>query len=896
MKFPSIVICHMDADTEKANAIRESLAKQGCRFFLINEFYDEELAKRIKEFDVDLLIAIWTKNIGNDNSIVFNTILAKKYKCKPVIIIYDDFELNPALSSYAIISYSNNDTFYDSLKLEIGLEDNGVKVQISKNKLDCLRAYQDKVKAEMGLLKVLGDEFNRPIEEIYLPLYISQNENQNPIPAENLLAFNQKSFIILGNPGTGKTTLLKYIAYKSFDRRPILFPVYIKITEFLKSGYEFYDFIIATINGKVGRNCTETIRNNEEFCNENAIVLLDGLDENSVNDLEIFYKLLRNFRISYPNCKIIITTRFNGYDNKQFKGYKEFYIEQLRRIDIEKYVYSVCDGDKQRQIFQIFNSDSRLFELAKVPFLLAMICALPDPIGNKATQRSQLYKNCTKYLLRTIDWDEGRPNITDEISLILENALKLIALRFFKLDRQGSFNEEELIFSIRNLKSNSQNLSPNEILAKICDNSGLLQRSGTSLEFIHRSIWEYYVALGMLELEDSYHELFERSTISAWEEPIRLYTGLASERILQEVLSGIWKRNKGLALRCMTEVQKFPDQILESLIKKLNKSERILLITKLKEDIDEIQSILDKKRLITDTLSVLLKVEKDCQVIYSAIEVLENFTFLFKGKISTSECEDLIINKLDLKNADKRREQYLMDKNLYFDFVCVPDSYFMMGTNSIERTINEKPEHPVRLNSYCISKYPITNRLYYDNFPFSVDRRDGYSNRDSQPVVHVNWYEAYIFARWLNCDLPTEAEWENACISYGNDSKLFMNKNNIPEYAWYIENVPTQSAQDVGLKKPNSLGIYDMLGNVREWCKDWFASNYYNECLINGETLNPQGAHTGISKSIRGGCWDWNVSNLFPTYRNMNTPDNIYFVNGFRVVYRNKIVDKLSNL
>lgn len=201
--------------------------------------------------------------------------------------------------------------------------------------------------------------------------------------------------------------------------------------------------------------------------------------------------------------------------------------------------------------------------------------------------------------------------------------------------------------------------------------------------------------------------------------------------------------------------------------------------------------------------------------------------------------------------------------------------------------MREYSAHKVQLNQFYMSKNLITNKMYYDEFPFfDLYRKNNktYSTEPDQPVNNINWYEAYIFARWIGCDLPTESEWEYCCRSEGIDDELFRNSNNISQYGWYGINSNNQT-HPVGLKKANSFGFCDMLGNLREWCLDWHRDDYYKECVHDGIINNPKGPVNGESKVLRGGCFDWAITNLRPTYRNFNRPNVNFFGNGFRVVF-----------
>ena len=137
-------------------------------------------------------------------------------------------------------------------------------------------------------------------------------------------------------------------------------------------------------------------------------------------------------------------------------------------------------------------------------------------------------------------------------------------------------------------------------------------------------------------------------------------------------------------------------------------------------------------------------------------------------------------------------------------------------------------------------------------------RNTGFAQADSHPVVNVSWNDAMEFCTWLGnkegkrCRLPTEAEWEYACragtqtaFSFGDDA------GQLGDYAWYFENSDSK-ARKVGQKKPNPWGLYDMHGNVAEWCNDVYAADYY----ARSPTRNPPGPDDGEKYVLRGGAWN----------------------------------------
>jgi formylglycine-generating enzyme required for sulfatase activity len=182
--------------------------------------------------------------------------------------------------------------------------------------------------------------------------------------------------------------------------------------------------------------------------------------------------------------------------------------------------------------------------------------------------------------------------------------------------------------------------------------------------------------------------------------------------------------------------------------------------------------------------------------------------------------------------------------------VLIPAGDFNMGSNTYG---DEQPVHVVRLDAYYIDKYEVTFDQY-DAFCDATGRvkpDDSGWSRGTRPVVNIDWNDAKAYCEWAGKRLPTEAEWERACragtdtaYSFGDDAGL------VGSYAWYGSNSGSMT-HPVGEKLPNAFGLYDMHGNVWEWCADWYGSGYYAVSPAN----NPQGPASGTYRVLRGGSW-----------------------------------------
>ena len=193
---------------------------------------------------------------------------------------------------------------------------------------------------------------------------------------------------------------------------------------------------------------------------------------------------------------------------------------------------------------------------------------------------------------------------------------------------------------------------------------------------------------------------------------------------------------------------------------------------------------------------------------------------------------------------------------------------------------NEKPAHRVYVDAFYLGKYEVTQREWMAVMGTNPSQFKG----DNLPVESVNWDEVREYLKKLSqltgkkFRLPTEAEWEYACRAGSNTIYYFGNDiNDIERYAWYYSN-SNQRTHPAGQKEPNSWGLYDMYGNVCEWCSDWYEENFYSIAPIN----NPKGPIFSHARTVRGGYWRVNKEDLYSAGRNSYYPSRRYNYIGFR--------------
>ncbi len=201
---------------------------------------------------------------------------------------------------------------------------------------------------------------------------------------------------------------------------------------------------------------------------------------------------------------------------------------------------------------------------------------------------------------------------------------------------------------------------------------------------------------------------------------------------------------------------------------------------------------------------------------------------------------------------------------------------------------DDEMQHDVTLDGFKMSKHEVTF-AQYDAFCDATGRSkpsDEGWGRGKRPVINVSWDDAKAFADWVGARLPTEAEWEYACRAgtstpFNTGNCLSTNEANYDgnfPYQGCSSGVYQEKTKPVGSYAPNAWGLFDMHGNVCEWCADW-----YGDYPTAAQT-NPQGSSSGSDRVVRGGSWLINAQYCRSAHRYSFTPDLRYDGMGIRLV------------
>ncbi len=252
---------------------------------------------------------------------------------------------------------------------------------------------------------------------------------------------------------------------------------------------------------------------------------------------------------------------------------------------------------------------------------------------------------------------------------------------------------------------------------------------------------------------------------------------------------------------------------------------------------------------------------------------------------------ELLVSHYEPKKVEVKEVEPILT-----EMIIVPGGSYSRGSNEGAR--DEMPRHMVSLPSFAMDIHPVTNEQFVRFLQAMGGEKDRNNNdiirlRDARikrsggkliiesgyakhPVVGVTWYGATAYARWVGKRLPTEAQWE-AAASCGRENFAYPTGIDVERAQ---ANFFSSDTTPVMSYPPNAFGLYDMAGNVYDWCQDWYAYNYYDASAL--EPTNPSGPPQGVYRVLRGGCWKSLKEDLRCAHRHRNNPGAVNGTYGFR--------------
>ncbi len=378
-----------------------------------------------------------------------------------------------------------------------------------------------------------------------------------------------------------------------------------------------------------------------------------------------------------------------------------------------------------------------------------------------------------------------------------------------------------------------------------------------------------------------------------------------------------------LITKCLKpDPSKRPDSLLdllEQMVLPIKKEQKISQIQeKRKENLESFQpsfSLCDAKESSAETKRERERVsttvvEKECEINPKQVKMLHEISdglrkanpkpVLNPGEIKRPEYDPDPAAAFHVETTVARyvpKEKEIKDiEPLQIDMVVIKGGKFERGSDQGGR--DERPRHKILLKSFALDIHPVTNEQFVLFLEVMGGEKDA-NNQDiiqlkesrikkhsgklviesgysKHPVIGVTWYGAIAYAKWVGKRLPTEAEWEVA--SYGKQNGV------IYPTGMSIERTQANffSSDTISVKSysPNAYGLYDMAGNVYEWCQDWYGYNYYEVSMQEPE--NPQGPLQGVYRVLKGGCWKSLKEDMRCSHRHRNNPGIVNRTYGFR--------------
>lgn len=871
-------------------------------------------------------------------------------------------ELVVPLRSDITVSAVINENGLDTLKLHRISNTNHCIATITKGKLCEEVTYKKRVKinddfvssiydAADNILK--GDTYKglsiRPRPLIYSPLWTAGEKREfayvDVLSASNLFQY----VVILGAPGSGKTTTAKAIATAHFekfidnthqDNVSVLglwddennLPIYIELKSLVS------DPIFPSINSKLPNvELFKTYIKQNLYGNSDIVMnyvldrlqsgeillILDGLDEVPIPNTEEdaiekrhnqLQNLIRSIKTVFPKIKIIVTSRPAGYSGWTLDGFETIHILPLSSNEAAKLAYSyyIAAGEKEESSKDL--TKKLIVEIERLPnkireyplFICLLASIFRDKKGEFPAKRGGLLQVSLDTLLGTwtIRRHEGK-TLQDILNCSPYQIVKCLSqISFRALSEIGIYRNTDtpdvpISMALEEFYLLGDHINPTQVLNYIMNQAGILTSPAQrKLRFVHRLFQEYLAALAISQQDDSVGEM--------------------TDLVIKNPI--LW-----------TEVALLFADILSN--KKLN-GELLLFIEQLLTRIDDCN---DKALIYALVASVIVDEEfhnlsesiRTSASIKTCIEKLQSCLYL--PDLGLSGQQRFLIG-LALNEVGDPRIGVSLDKHGLPEFCWerIPSGEFYMGSeidscemlSEISRigewNLNrEKPRHCVKIKTFEISRYPVTN----EQFNSFVLADDGYVNdewwtesgliwRDkngppptllslskNSPQNCTTWYEAIAFCRWYSkktnqiVRLPTEAEWEYVARGINSSYEYIWGNECNPEFA-NVKESGVSKVSPVGCfpvknKSHEGVEIFDLNGNVWEWC----SSIVEDDC--NNKFSYPYNKNDGrenidlddhFFRATRGGFYGGGWMYARSCYRGRDFPSLRAERQGFRVV------------
>ena len=759
-----------------------------------------------------------------------------------------------------------------------------------------------------GLLVGSGKAPSLPIEDLYIPLTTAARaaKGRDPDPAGRKPmgleeALMHPRLVIVGDPGSGKTTFLRRLANSlaggaqfaaSLGDGPL--PILIRVADLCehirncKDGPTIKDspqWLVHFLETQAGERVWAL---DGEFFRERlegggALVLLDGLDEApGRTGRELMARLFERATQAYGGCRFVVTTRPQSYAGEGvLSGFETAQIEPLETDAIGKFLEHWCralfpesetDATKHMsRLTEALRARKEIRRMARNPVMLTALAVVHWNERRLPEQRADLYESILVWLSRQREKREGREPAERCLTLLQELALAMQNQARERLAQIGRGAAADLLApQFTGVPKSGHKKKALEFLEQEEPDSGIVVSRGSEIRFWHLTFQEYLAARAIAGKADSaqYKLLLDADRIyrPEWRETALLLAGVLIRQGRDKVNGLVSAMIDRLGPKASLADQARCAGLIGAMVRDLQPTGYEPGDKRYGSILDAVLGIFDVEKARSVELKVRVAAGEALGQAGDPRLRKENWVRIEAGKFLMGS-----------QKKDRSKPNY--DSDTYEE--------------------NESPVHEVELRAFEIGRYPVTVEEYRqfvedDGYlkelwwsaggfgkrkePDSWEEQLQYPNR---PVVNVNWYDAAAYCAWRGLRLPTEAEWERA--ARGRDGR---------KYPWGKEKPDVERANydecSIGHATPVGMfpggatpdGIDDLAGNVWEWVGDWYGEDYYGK----SPAANPEGPVSGKMRVLRGGGWGLDSWNLRAALRIRDVPENGDYYIGFRCV------------
>jgi formylglycine-generating enzyme required for sulfatase activity len=721
---------------------------------------------------------------------------------------------------------------------------------------------------------------------------------QDPRPLAEVVADTENNrLVIIGDPGAGKTTFIRYLAYVlcriwlgeckpsdyGFCRRP--FPLLLKVSELARhirewrqktekvnpTGPEWLTHCMGATARATGVPLGPVFFERLLTSGE-AILLIDSIDEGvSEDERKEIAKIIEDAATTEfaGKCRFVVTSRPTAYHGEVvINGFHRVEIAKFDDKDIQAFIAGWCDvmyqgedeaslKQRRKHLWDDIRSKPAVLDVARTPLTLTVLARLHHKNKVLPEQRAELYDQ----VLDLLATSRSAPQRTREF-------LEALAL-FMQAHPEGRKTELTLWQGAESIAGHFEGPSEKakvkvaeRFLEDATVNTGIVVKHGNIVKFWHECFRELLAASAIAgEKIDEQRNILaaqgQKLFAPEWREVIVLLGGLTHQKkgpqdvdkIISTLLAGCDRDS--LAVRCQGA------GLIGALLRDAG-------LGKYRPSDPAAHEFLKQHVPL-----VFLREPPERVPIELAIEAADALGYL----------------------GDPR----LARENFAANWVTIPAGEFVMGAQKRDPAQpnfdedarhDESPPHSVYLDAYQIARYPVTvaefarfvdgggyqHQAFWQAGGFAECSARGRPDRwekqllfPSRPVVSVSWYEAAAYAVWADrnllagCRLPTEAQWERAARGPGGTARKYpwgdaTRNRALLNFDGNVGSVTPVGVYPLGaapIEGKNTHGVDDMAGNVWEWCWDWYAGDYYP----NSPPANPCGAKSGPNRVLRGGHW-----------------------------------------